>query len=180
MRLFVALALPDAIRDSLDALAAGVPGVRWVPPENRHLTLCFVGEADGGAAEELDAALAAVAMPAFDLSLYGVGAFERRRQPHALWAGVAPQPALVRLHERVDAAVRRAGLEPERRRFKPHVTLGRVKQRAGPHLVAWLKGNALFRTAPFTVAGFTLFRSYLGHAAAHYEPLADYPLAAAA
>ncbi len=180
MRLFVALDLPDDIRARLVGLAGGVPGVRWTPPENLHLTLRFVGEVDGAAAEELDAELASIDRGAFALTLSGVGVFERGRHPHTLWAGVAAEPALAQLHGRIESAAQRAGLEPEGRRFKPHVTLGRLKQRPGHHLVDWLEGNALFRAGPFPVEGFTLFRSHLGREAAHYEALGFYPLADAA
>ena len=176
MRLFIALDLPNDIRARLSCLAAGVPGVRWIPPENLHLTLRFVGEVDGGAAEELDAELAAIDLGAFALTLSGVGVFERGRHPHTLWAGVAAEPALPCLHERIELAAQRAGLEPESRRFKPHVTLGRLKQRPGHHLVDWLEVNSLLRAGPFTVCGFTLFRSHLGRGAAHYEALGFYPL----
>lgn len=176
MRLFVAIDLPDDLRDRLDGLAAGIPGVKWVPAENLHLTLRFIGEVDPAQAEELDEALAEVRAPAFQLSLAGVDVFERGKQPHTLYVGVERNPALGHLREKVESALVRAGLEPERRRFSPHITLGRLKQRPGHHLVQWLEGNALFRAAPFTVDGFTLFSSVLGSENPRYAEEAFYPL----
>ncbi|MDA0700700.1 MAG: RNA 2',3'-cyclic phosphodiesterase, partial [bacterium] len=176
MRLFVAIDLPDDASDRLATLQAGVPGVKWVPDENLHLTLRFIGEVEGATAEELAEALAEVRAPAFELSLSGVDVFERGRQPHTLWVGVDRNPALQHLREKVESALVRAGLESERRRFSPHVTLGRMKQRPGHHLVQWLEANALFRAEPFTVGGFTLFTSHLGSESARYFGEAFYPL----
>lgn len=73
MRLFVALSLPEPVREALSALANGLPGARWVPPENMHLTLRFIGEVDGRDARDVDDALAAIRMPGFDLKIAGVG-----------------------------------------------------------------------------------------------------------
>ena len=88
MRLFAGIALPDDVAQSLAALQAGVPGARWQTREQLHLTLRFIGEADGRAATAIDDALTTISAPAFSLELKGVGSFGGRR-PHALWAGVA-------------------------------------------------------------------------------------------
>ena len=77
IRLFVALGLPDTLCDELSALAGGIPGARWVPEENYHLTLRFIGEVPKWQAQEVDEALAGIRAPGFDLTLRGVGTFEK-------------------------------------------------------------------------------------------------------
>lgn len=175
MRLFVAIALPEDVTDALSALCSGVPGARWVPPENMHLTLRFIGEVDGGACDDIAEALAAVRGQPFDLTLTGVGHFESRRQPRALWAGLVRSEPLARLRESVESAVQRAGLAPEGRKFAPHVTLARLKDAPADRVQQFLAAHNLFRSRPFPVTGFTLFSSFLSKSGAIYRPEAEFP-----
>jgi len=177
MRLFVALDLPWNLRERLSFLAGGLPGARWVSPENLHCTLRFIGEVPAWRAEEIDVALAAVRAPGFSLSLAGVGVFSRGSRPATLYAGVERSPALDHLQAKVETALQRTGLEPERRRFAPHVTLARVDAVAEPRLAGWVQANNLFRAEPVVVEHFTLFSSRLGKEASAYTAEVEYALA---
>ena len=177
MRLFVALDLPWALRERLADLGTGLPGVRWVPPENFHLTLRFLGELAPYQAEEVDMALSTLRGRAFSLELCGVGTLEKAGRVTALWAGIARNPALEHLRAKVETAVQRAGLPPERRRFSPHVTLARLGEAASPRLAGWVQAHNLFRAEPVPVEHFTLFSSLLGADQAVYTAEAEYPLA---
>jgi 2'-5' RNA ligase len=157
-RLFVALAVPDAVAQSLMPIQGGVPGARWQSREQLHLTLGFAGEADGRAAAMLDDALAGIAAPGFTLQLHGVGQFGNK-QPHALWAGVRPNPALEHLQRKVDGAIKRAGLPRDGGKFMPHVTLARLRH--GERIIEWLTHNALYTSAEFPVRAFYLYSSLL-------------------
>ena len=179
MRLFVGVPLPDEVRESLGALCSGLPGARWVRPENMHVTLRFIGEVDRDTAEDIDATLAEVRAPAFALKLSGVGSFQSGRRVRVVWAGIEPCEALVRLHGKVESAVVRTGLESERRRFKSHITLARLKNTPSAKVGDYIEDRNAFAVEPFPVPHFTLFRSHLGREGAHYESLADYPLAGA-
>ncbi len=178
MRLFVALDLPRAIRTRLSFLSGGLPGVRWTPPENYHVTLRFIGELPGWRAEEVDEALAALRAPGFTLQLAGVGAFAKAGRVTSLWAGVERTPALEHLQAKVETALHRAGVERERRRFTPHVTLGRLDGAAEAKVAGWVQAHNLFRSQPVVVEHFTLFSSRLGKEQAAYEPEVEYPLGA--
>lgn len=177
MRLFIAITVPDAARERLAALANGLPGARWVNEDNLHLTLRFLGELDGGEAADVDTALAQISVPGFALGLEGISHFGEGRKLRALWAGVQPNPALMRLQAKIEQAVIRAGQPPEKRKFKPHVTLARFKSNpGGDKLQAYLSAHALFRSEPFAVDSFTLYSSFLSSSGAIYRPEASYPL----
>ncbi|SDH28881.1 RNA 2',3'-cyclic phosphodiesterase [Roseospirillum parvum] len=175
MRLFVALPLPAPVVETLTGLTGGIPGARWVPPENLHLTLAFIGEVDGGAAAELAEALEGVRSPPFTLHLQGIGTFDRGRSPRALWIAAPREAALVQLQGRVISAIEAAGLEPERRRFTPHVTLARLKHPDPARLGRFIQAHNLIQTPPFTVDEFCLFSSHLRPDGPSYRREAEYP-----
>jgi len=177
MRLFVALDLPYDLRQRLAGLAVGLQGARWVPPENYHVTLRFIGEAPSHRAEEIDLALAALRGRAFSLVVSGVGTFEKSGRVTALWAGVERNPALEHLQTKIETALQRAGVPTERRRFAPHITLARLDNPPGDKLVGWVQSHNLFKSDPVTVAHFTLFSSRLGKEQSVYTPEVEYPLA---
>ena len=160
MRLFTALALPDAVASSLLAIQSGVPGARWQTREQLHLTLRFIGEADGRDAIAIDDALATVSDPVFSIELKGVGSFGGKR-PHSLWAGVAPNEALLHVQRKIESALQRIGLEADRRKYTPHVSLAKLKGTQHGHVVDFLTDHALYASGPFAVNGFILYSSLL-------------------
>ncbi len=176
MRLFVGLDLPSALRERLAWMAGGLPGARWVPPENYHLTLRFIGEVPGYQAEEVDHALAGLGAPGFTLELSGVGSFEKGGRITSLWAGVDRNPALDHLQSKIETALQRAGLERERRRFLPHVSLARLDGVPEMKVADWIAGHNLFRSQPVEMHHFTLFSSRLGKEQAVYAPEVEYDL----
>lgn len=180
MRLFVGLPLPEDLRQRLAGLASGLPGARWVAPENLHVTLRFLGEVDEGLAEDIDAALTAIHVSAFAVTVGGIGCFERGRRVHTVWAGVEAGEAIGHLYEKVESAVVRSGLTPESRKFKAHVTLARLRDTPTRRVGEYIQTRQAFLGGTFTADRFTLFRSHLGHQGAHYEALVDYPLDATA
>ena len=88
IRLFVAIDLPQPVCDRLAGMGGGVPNARWVPPENMHLTLRFVGEVENGLAQDIDTALTKLHAPGFDIELDGIGFFGKASAARVLWAGV--------------------------------------------------------------------------------------------
>jgi len=177
MRLFVGLDLPWSLRERLALLAGGIPGARWLPPENYHITLRFIGEVASHQAEEIDLALAALRARGFSLSLTGVGTFEKAGRPVALWVGVERSAQLDHLQSKIETACQRTGLEPERRRFTPHVTLARLDNAVPTKLAVFVQANNLFRSEPMPVEHFTLFSSRLGKEASVYTAEVEYALA---
>jgi 2'-5' RNA ligase len=177
MRLFVALDLPWLLRERLASLSAvAVPGARWVPAENMHLTLRFIGETPAHRAEDIDHALTALRVRSFAVTLTGVGTFAKAGRPTALWVGVDRNPQLAHLQNKIETALQRCGLEPERRKFQPHVTLARLDNPAEAKLAAFVQMHNLFKAEPMPVQHFTLFSSRLGKEQSVYTAEVEYPL----
>jgi len=179
-RLFVGLVLPEQVRLRLQILSGGVPGAAWVRPESLHLTLRFIGEVDGGTGRDIDEALLGISAPGFDLTLAGVGFWEAKGRASALWVGIDKNPALLHLQAKIESALVRLGLEPEPRKFSPHVTLARLKEPAMARVGMFLSAHNLFRLPHFAVENFVLFSSFLSRSGAIYTPEATYDLRAPA
>ena len=177
MRLFIAIDLPREVRYLLSSLSGhGMQGARWVPPENYHLTLRFIGETPAYQAEEIDHVLAALKSPGFELTLAGLGVFAKSGRSTSLWVGAERNPALDRLRNKIETALQRLGLEPERRRFAPHVTLARLDNVPEAKLAGFLQAHNLFRAPAVLVRHFTLFSSQLGKEQAVYTAEVEYGL----
>ena len=137
MRLFVAINLPEAVRQQLyDAVAplrASAPHVSWGSAEKLHLTVKFLGDRSVEMVDASEAALRAIAgrHRPFDLEIGGVGAFPNLKSPNVVWAGVTPDPRLELLHHDVEVAFQQLGCGVEGRPFRPHVTLGLVRHGGG-------------------------------------------------
>ncbi len=175
LRLFVGIAFPPELKLRLSLLCTGVPGAKWVDPGNLHLTLRFIGEITEDLAADVHEALGGIKAARFPLQLAGTGVFGGRR-PHALWVGVERSSELVRLRDKVEQALIRVGLQPEQRKFAPHVTLARLRDPELHALGQFLAANARFRADPLPVNCFSLIASFPTKAGSVYEDQADYPL----
>lgn len=174
-RLFVAIDLPEEVTESLERICVGLPGARWNDPEQYHLTLRFIGEVDGLVYRDIEAGLAEVDFEPFTLSLQGFGHFPPRGEPKVLWAGVTPTDPIEPLRRAVDRVVNAAGVQPERRKFSPHVTVARFPYGAPiQRLQRFLAGHALYRSEPFLVESFHLYSSQLHHDGALHTLEASY------
>jgi 2'-5' RNA ligase len=174
--LFVALELPAEVKDDLARMCHGLPGAKWRSLEQFHLTLRFIGEVDGALARDIELALASVTMPGFELSLAHVGHFGDRRRPRVAWIGVADSEDVNRLNRRTEKALCDIGLPTERRKFKPHVTLARLKETPIADVASYEATWAGFASAPFRVQSFQLYSSFLSASGAIYTVEADYAL----
>lgn len=172
-RLFIALRPPEPVRDVLIDTMEALDGARWQDDEQLHLTLRFVGEVEAPQAQDLAAALSRVPMEPFRVELSGLGHFERKGVPHAIWARVTPTPELAALRKSVERACRAAGLPPETRAFLPHVTIARLNRSTAP-IGEWLARHGTLR-ASWQADGFGLFESRLSRAGATYEEIVHYP-----
>lgn len=175
-RLFVALAMPEQITMHLSLMRGGIPGARWVDPDDIHLTLAFIGEVDGGEARRVADALGDVRGHAMTLELCGMGHFPPRGKPRSLWAGVAQTDAVTKLHDAVRRGLERIGVDTDRRNFAPHVTIARLRDPPAARVAEYLSHHALFRSAPFEVRDFRLYSSVLSRTGPKYRVERRYAL----
>jgi 2'-5' RNA ligase len=176
IRLFVGLALPEPLRAELARRQNGVPGARWVEPKNLHITLRFIGEVDEDVAADIAAELEVITAPPAPVVLNGLGRFGDKRGARILYVGVDPDPALTHLRDKVESACVRAGLEPERRAFKPHVTLARFARFGSRRVDDIVAANTEWRPGAFLADSFVLFSSHLSPHGADYTAERTYLL----
>ncbi|GIL13053.1 MAG: RNA 2',3'-cyclic phosphodiesterase [Chloroflexota bacterium] len=178
-RLFVAIDLPETVKDALGELCRGIPGAKWVSREQMHLTLRFIGEVDAPRFEAIRSGLGHLQAAPFELALKGVGQFPPRGAPRVLWVGLAAPPALAALQQRVESALVGLGIEPEDRPFSPHITLARLKTPPPPLLVGqFLNKHAAFQSESIPVSAFILYSSQLRPTGPVYRQEAVYNLKA--
>lgn len=173
-RLFVAIDLPEKVKDELACLGGRLTGGRWVPREQLHLTLRFIGEVDARLQDKIVTALRLVQGEPFDLALRQVGHFGRPGR--VLWVGMDPPPQILVLQREVEAALVRAGIPPEERPFSPHITLARLKGTPYPQLAAYEEEHRRFAASPFPVTEFHLYSSVLTSAGASHRREESYQL----
>jgi 2'-5' RNA ligase len=182
MRLFLAVSLDPSVRAALagavEELRAARAPIRWVKPENLHLTLKFLGETSGEKVPSLTVAMEEVARNVwpFDLSVLGAGVFPATSRPRVVWADVRePTGTLLRLFELIEEATGSIGWKRERRGFSPHITLGRVKGNINMRQLAGridaLRGR---RWGDQGVGRVTLYRSHPGSGGVRYEVVRDF------
>lgn len=157
-RLFTAIELPDDICEELHRLRMPLPGARWLKPENYHITLRFAGDIGNVEAREFIENLARIEPDGFELKLSGLGVFGGD-DPHSIWAGVEPKPELEDLARAHEKAARNAGLPPDTRAFKPHVTLARLKHSNVDAIARYLSRYGGYRSEPFFVSRTLLMSS---------------------
>ena len=175
-RLFTGLQLPPALRAQLGRLSVPVPGAKWVEPENLHLTLRFAGDIDNRKARDFADELAQIDVSVFSMRLSGLGAFGGN-DPHAIWAAVEAAPELEQLARANEKAARAAGLPPETRKFKAHVTLARLRGASAEHVARVLERHAAYKSDPVAIEDFVLFSSRPSTGGGPYAVEDIFPLA---
>jgi 2'-5' RNA ligase len=176
-RLFVAVPLPDPVRDELAGLAEPLRGISWTRPAQLHLTLRFIGDVPADRIGGIEERLAAIRVESFIIPVEGVGAFPPKGPPRVIWAGVGSgHPHLFQLRQRLDDALLAAGIDLDVRFFQPHITLARCAGGAAPAASPWLHRHREFSTAPFRVNVFDLCLSRLSPQGAEHVLRRRYPL----
>lgn len=174
MRLFVAIAIPDTIRERYAGLIrefrAIAPQVKWVRPEHLHITLKFLGKTPPEKLDALRQVLADVRSPdPAKLNFLGLGFFPNERRPRVLWAGVEASANLKPLAAEVDRAAQRLGFPLDERPFTPHLTLARFDPPGiAPKLLAVIRAKSAENFGALTATGFDLIESKLKPSGAEY------------
>jgi 2'-5' RNA ligase len=175
-RLFTGLEVPREVGSALAMLRGGLPGARWVEPEDYHITLRFIGDVDDALAREIASLLDQVRRRRFEIRFNGLASFGGRR-PRAIIAAVPPIAPLIELQAEHERIMQRVGLEPEGRKFSPHVTLARLRDASSRAVADYLasRGGPLPGLS-FSVTRFVLFSSRASLGGGPYVVEAEYPL----
>lgn len=168
-RIFIGLEIPEVIKRSLLAVQTEMPGCRWQTAEQMHLTLHFLGDVETKYLPLLAGAMREIHMPAFELSVYGAGCFNRNTKPIILWAGVQPLEPLATLYGLLSEQLQALGFEQEEKGFIPHITIARLKRSA--NVESFVHSHQQFSTGPFRISHISLFSSTTGPEGSRYEIL---------
>lgn len=178
IRSFLALPLPDHAAKELSALQRGLPVARAVPPDNLHLTLAFLGDQPELMLRALAEELADLPVTPFEIRLSGLTILGGK-QPGVIAVNAHGGQDLSTIQARVNRIVRSVGIDLERRRFRPHVTIFRfsthVAQTETTRIQSWLTAAADFSPISYRVDTLCLYESRLSKSGAAYHVLADFP-----
>ena len=188
LRVFIAIELSPQTLDAIEKQTArlrqtaGSDGIRWVPTQNMHLTLKFIGEIAASHLDFLKQMLTreAAIHPQFEMQIGGLGSFPNSRMPRVLWVGLHAPAVLASLHKGIEAGASRLGYEKEERAFSPHLTLGRARQNISPAELAKIRTALdtiqLGNIATARVDSVHLFKSDLQSGGSVYTKLFSAPL----
>jgi RNA 2',3'-cyclic 3'-phosphodiesterase len=160
-RLFVAIDIPEEIKAALTQFTRELPAARWVPADQLHLTLRFIGDAGPHAFAAIKGALSGIQFHPFQLVLHGTGHFPPGKHPRVLWVGVDANPRLMELYQDLELALADVGIPPEERPFSPHLTLARLKTSAPAAVSSFETQHGDLVFAPFEVREVILYSSVL-------------------
>jgi len=177
MRLFTALDLPADLRSRIAGLRAPETlDARWSPPDQYHVTLRFIGDASPGDCDRMDAHLERVQAPVVEGRPYGLDVLPSRHTPSVLIVGLERTDSLMTLYEAVSEALEAAGLEPEGRTYRPHLTLARVRDVSAEAVHQFLDRHEAEALPSFRTDAFHLYESTLTSEGAVHERRRTYPL----
>jgi 2'-5' RNA ligase len=175
-RLFTGLEIPADIALALSQYRGGLPGARWVEPENYHVTLRFIGDIDDAVARDVYSVLGdGRRRGTIPVSLDRLATFGGDR-PRALFARVEPTPDLQDLQAEQERLMRRVGLAPERRKFTPHVTLARLRDTSPADAAHYIATHGHFPKLTFTAQRYVLYSARESTGGGPYLVEAAYPL----
>ena len=176
-RLFTGLEVPRETGMSLSMMRGGLPGARWIDPENYHITLRFIGDIDDRLAHEIAMLLDGVKRRAFEVRFDELASFGGRK-PRAVIAAIDPVAPLIELQAEHERLMQRVGLEPEGRKYTPHVTLARLRESSSRQVADYLSARGPVRVTPFAASRFVLYSAKASVGGGPYVVEAAYPLAA--
>ena len=181
IRCFIAIRLPESVLRVMgkaqEAFQQYDFDIRWVRLKGIHLTLKFLGDIDEKDSETVGVAMAkaCTGVSTFTLKGQGIGVFPNLKRPRVLWAGISGDiPVLLELQKRLEDELDAIGFPREKRRFKGHLTLGRIKSRLPKaSFEKALRASGNIDTAPFEVRSLVLYKSTLRPQGAIYDPLVE-------
>jgi 2'-5' RNA ligase len=176
-RLFTGIEIPAEIGLALSAYRGGLPGARWIDPENYHITLRFIGDIDDRMAEEVYSILGDTRRRnPLTVTIDGLDSFGGSK-PRAVFARTSGNGAMNEMQAEQERLLRQLGLEPETRKFTPHITLARLRNASPIDVADYIATRGHFPKLTFTADRFVLYSSRSSTGGGPYVIEAAYPLA---
>ncbi|MGD9201326.1 MAG: RNA 2',3'-cyclic phosphodiesterase, partial [Chitinispirillia bacterium] len=156
--------------EHIQNICYGVKNARWIPKDQMHLTLRFIGECDSQDYDTILSQLSNIAYKPFSIRLEGVGHFPPRKNPRILWIGIKPNNDLKKLRTIIDKKLEQIGIPKENKKFHPHITVARLRNNTTPAtIIPFLTGNSLFKSDSILIKNFHLFSSILRQEGASHQ-----------
>jgi 2'-5' RNA ligase len=175
-RLFVAVDLPAGHAAAFQQLGHPDLQARWLPPEQYHVTLRFLGDVDEDRSQKLRVELESIDLPSFQMGGEGLDVFPSRRKPRVLVAHVNEEPGLMTLQQQINDLVTGMGFDEQRNPFNPHVTIARLQKATPREVRTYLNQHPEFKIEAFSAERFRLYESELGADGAVHNVLHEYLL----
>ena len=161
-RLFIAVDFNSSVIEQIQNISYGVKNARWMPADQIHLTLRFIGDCDEERFTKILSVLQQIECRTFCIDLKGVGYFPPRGKPNVLWVGIKESLELRSLFNTIQHTLYKAGIPREGRKFHPHITVARIKNRIkSSDVIPFLTQNSLFQVEQIPVIRFHLYSSAL-------------------
>ena len=175
-RLFIAIDIPDPVKDKICELRRNLPGVRWIVREQIHVTMRFIGDSDDVLFKQIKSSLSEIKLPTFHMEITSSGFFPNERRPSVFWLGCNENRTLSDLKDHLDLILDSCGIAPESRKFTPHITIARLKMIIEKES---LKLNNIYKALfpiRFDISEFILYSSLLKSDGAEHSKECVYPL----
>jgi 2'-5' RNA ligase len=184
VRTFIAIELSDTAKERLSEIQKQLQqlelDVKWIEPENIHLTLRFLGDLTQKQLKSITEAMPqwVTGVPPFSIAITGLGAFPSPQKPKVIWAGVNDNSGeMSRLAEQIEQGINQCGISKADREFSPHITIGRVKELKNIScLTETVPGYAISPALEQTISKVTLFKSTLSAQGSIYKVLTQVDL----
>ncbi len=176
IRLFVAINLPTNLADQIDMLCFGIPGARWISPEDYHLTLSFIGEVDHYTFNDIKNCLSNLQCNSFFLKPIEIGCFYARGRPKILNVSFEKNPAINQLRKKINYNLSLKNISMHKKKFVPHVTIARLSNTPANRVATFLQSASLPNTDPIQINSFHLYSSQLTKNGSVYQIEESYPL----
>lgn len=168
MRLFTAIPMTVEIKNNLSAIHRDISGLKWIPFDQLHMTLKFIGRTRLHVAGELMTALESVEFESFEITVRSLGCFPSKASPSVLWAGVEAPRLLFDLQSQVAEIAEKYGAKHDRFTFKPHVTIARIDATPGEKIMNLMDEFEDLEAGKMKVRRFILYKSELHSGGATY------------
>ena len=176
IRLFVAINLPSDMADQIDMLCFGIPGARWISPEDYHLTLSFIGEVNKHTFNDIRSCLSNLDGNSFFLKPLEINCFYARGRPKILNLSFEKNPGINNLRKKINYNLSRRNISIHRKKFTPHVTIARLTNTPANRVATFLGTASLPNTDPIQINSFHLYSSQLTKSGSIYQIEESYPL----